>query len=178
MRYLLVVRSFLVVVHDPGIELVAEILEVPGAKLYSASCTAIGSCSGHYRRRTPSIGLSEPVVHVILLQLTKGYSVLSNLIAIESIQRIHRILSCCPFARVHEILVAELYLVLPSIVCKFTAMLLEDSCDSDHFLPVCWIRTLQCFEEPSAKFVKGFENLLGRAVCFWVNDDIFPPFVL
>jgi hypothetical protein len=136
-----------VVVHDPGIELVAEILEVPGAKLYSASCTAIGSSFGPHRcrRRTPIVGLSEPVVHVILLQLTKGYSVLNNFIGIESIQRIHRILSCCPFARVHEILVAELYLVLPSIVCKFTAMLLEDSCNSDHFLPVCWVFTLQYF---------------------------------
>ncbi len=131
----MVVISFLLVIHDPGIELVAETLEVPGAKLYCASCTAvaIGSSFGHHRRRTPSVGLSEPVVHVILLQLTKGYSVLNNFIGIESIQRIHRILSCCPSARIHEILVAELYTVLPSIVCKFPAVLLEKICDNDHF---------------------------------------------
>lgn len=143
----MVVRSFLVVVHDPGIELVAEILEVPGAKLYCASCTAIGSSFDPHRHRrwTPIVGLSEPVVHVILLQLTKSYSAFNNLIGIESIQRIHRILTCCPFACIHEILVAELYTVPPSFVCKLAAMLLEDSCDRDHFLPVCWVFTLQYF---------------------------------
>ena len=122
-------RSFLVVVHDPGVELVAEVLKVPGAKLYPARCTAvaIGLSSDHHRRRTHSVGLSEPVVHVILLQLANRYSVLNILIGIENIQRVHRILIYCPFARVHVIVLAELYPVLPSIVYKFAAILLEDS---------------------------------------------------
>jgi hypothetical protein len=176
----LVVRSFLVVVHDPGIELVAEILEVPGAKPYCAICTAIGSSFDPHRHRrwTPIVGLSEPVVHVILLQLTKSYSVFNHLIGIESIQKIHRILRCFPIACIHEILVAELYTVPPSFVCKLAAMLLEKICDSDHLFNVCWVFTLQCFSEPSAELIKGLENLLRRAICFWVNDDIFPPFVL
>ncbi len=127
------------VVHDPGIELVAEIFEVPGAKLYCASCTAIGSSFDHHRRRTPIVGLSEPVVHVILLQLTKGYilrlrSALHNFLLLFT-----------HFIYEHIIPCAKSYGIPPSFVCKFTAMLLEDSCNSDHFLPVCWVFTLQYF---------------------------------
>ena len=160
-------------VHDPGVELVAEVLKVPGAKLYPARCSAVAIVFsfGHHRRRTHSVCLSEPVVHVILLQLTKGY-------ILHMRSALHNILLNTHLICKHIILCAESYGVPPSFVYKFASMLLENICDSDHLFNVCWVFTLQCFSEPSAEFAKGFENLLRRAVCFWVNNSIFLPFVL